>query len=187
MRDTEDARRIAHDYFNRTAVALGGVDIEQVAAAVDVLQDLRDTPGRVFVLGNGGSQSAASHLVLHLREDGIPAIDVLADNAALTAISNDVHYDGVAWRVIESFKPTAQDVLFFISGSGTSKNVVLAVGRFPGVTCAITGVVQHAKDRGDFAPADYRIAIPTNEYGPMEDASIAVIHAIHNCLQSVVD
>ena len=181
---------ITANYFFKSLEALSGIEYAEVAAVASVLRDLKDTEGMCFVLGNGGSQAAAAHLVLHLRENGIAAIDVLADTAHITALSNDIAYEEAPSYVIEAFKPReAIDVLLCISGSGVSNNMLNALNGgtgFPGHKLAIIGQVNHDETfRDKFY--DYAVRIPGNEYGPMEDATIAVIHAIHEGLKAVVD
>ena len=104
-----------------------------IADVVDVLQDARIRGSNIFIMGNGGSASTASHFVCDLakntRCEGLPHFRVigLADNMAiLTAYANDEGYESVfAQQLANLVQP--KDVVIAISASGNSKNVLNAI------------------------------------------------------------
>jgi D-sedoheptulose 7-phosphate isomerase len=78
----------------------------------------------VFLIGNGGSYANAQHIANDLIACGVKAFT--ADPATLTATANDYGYEKVfsTWlRVVGS----RGDLLIALSGSGTSRNIVLAI------------------------------------------------------------
>ena len=87
--------------------------------------------GKIYLCGNGGSASTASHLQSDLNGafasscNIMPAI-CLADNiASLTAVANDIAYEDV-FCVPLRYMLERQDALVAISASGNSANVVRA-------------------------------------------------------------
>jgi D-sedoheptulose 7-phosphate isomerase len=131
----------------------------------------------VYVLGNGGSQANAAHLVLHLRDNGIRAFDVLADNAWASATSNDYSYDEVPRHLP---KIRVRDMAFVISGSGDSKNVLALLDAFKGRTrLGLLG------NNGGAARRHCTVyyCIPSTEYGVIEDVHSACIHIINELLK----
>jgi D-sedoheptulose 7-phosphate isomerase len=93
------------------------VDVKALAARVRKAK-------RVYIIGNGGSFANAAHIANDLLSAGIRAYTL--DAATLTAWANDYGYHTVfaQWltRVAER-----GDMLIALSGSGTSKNIVLAM------------------------------------------------------------
>lgn len=87
---------------------------------------------KLLFAGNGGSAADAQHwageLVSRFNFDrpGLPAIALTTDTSILTAIGNDYGYDYVFARQIEALG-RGGDLLFAISTSGNSKNVVRAI------------------------------------------------------------
>jgi D-sedoheptulose 7-phosphate isomerase len=87
---------------------------------------------KLLICGNGGSAADAQHwageLVSRFYYDrpGLPAIALTTDSSILTAIGNDYGYDRVFARQVEALGQ-AGDVLFAISTSGNSKNVIAAI------------------------------------------------------------
>lgn len=87
---------------------------------------------KILFAGNGGSAADAQHwaaeLVSRFNYDrpGLPGIALTTDTSALTAIGNDYGYERVFARQIEALG-TKGDVLFAISTSGNSKNILRAI------------------------------------------------------------
>ncbi len=87
--------------------------------------------GRLFTFGNGGSATdaatVASLFTRPLTGPPLPARSLVADQAVLTALSNDVGFDLVFSRqLIAAARP--DDIALGLSTSGNSDNVILAFG-----------------------------------------------------------
>lgn len=119
-----------------------------IAEAIRVLQRARMRGSQVFIMGNGGSASTASHFVCDLakntRRDGLPHFRAigLADNMEIfSAYANDEGYENVfSQQLINLIGPG--DVVIAISASGNSKNVVKAVEearKYNAITIGFTG------------------------------------------------
>jgi len=104
-----------------------------ISEVIHILQNARIQGNQVFIMGNGGSASTASHFVCDLakntRHDGLPHFRAigLADNMEMfSAYANDEGYGNVfSQQLINLIKPG--DVVIAISASGNSKNVLNAV------------------------------------------------------------
>ena len=89
--------------------------------------------GKLIVCGNGGSASDASHFVAELvgrfkkNRKGFNAINLTADYAVTTAISNDYGYENLFSKQLESIANNKNDIFFVISTSGNSLNIVNAL------------------------------------------------------------
>ena len=99
----------------------------------DTIINARDKNMQIFVMGNGGSASTASHFVSDLLKTSITNENnrlkamSLSDNIpVLLAWSNDVSYDTIFSSLLENFLQK-NDVVIGISGSGNSKNVLNAI------------------------------------------------------------
>ena len=99
----------------------------------DTIINARDKNMQIFVMGNGGSASTASHFVSDLLKTSITNENnrlkamSLSDNIpVLLAWSNDVSYDKIFSSQLENFLQK-DDVVIGISGSGNSKNVLNAI------------------------------------------------------------
>ncbi|WP_158752633.1 D-sedoheptulose 7-phosphate isomerase [Dyella sp. S184] len=109
-------------------VALRELTLRAVALSVDALK----RGNKLLFAGNGGSAADAQHwageLVSRFNFDrpGLAGIALTTDTSILTAIGNDYGYDYVFARQVEALGRKG-DVLFAISTSGNSKNIVRAI------------------------------------------------------------
>src|SRR5215470_7684400 len=113
--------------------AIDSIDLDKVGQAIEVLKQARDEGRRIFVCGNGGSASTASHFATDLVKGASYGRDrrfrimALTDSLpTITAYSNDVGYECVFVEQLKNFAE-AGDVVIAISGSGNSPNVLRAV------------------------------------------------------------
>ena len=87
---------------------------------------------KLLICGNGGSAADAQHFSSELigkyekERSSFPAIALTTDSSAITAISNDFGFDNVFSRQIEGLGESG-DLLFIISTSGNSKNLIKAI------------------------------------------------------------
>ncbi len=103
-----------------------------IVQAIDILRALRSGPGRLFVLGVGGSAANASHATNDFRKIGGIEAYCPTDNAAeLTAWTNDVDWEIVFEAWLKTNRIGAQDALLVLSvgggGARTSQNLVRAM------------------------------------------------------------
>jgi D-sedoheptulose 7-phosphate isomerase len=163
--------------------AIESVDLAKVSRAIEILARARDEGRHIFVCGNGGSASTASHFVCDMVKGASFnraarfRIMALTDSLpTITAYSNDVGYECV---FVEQLKNFAQpgDVLMAISGSGNSPNVLRAVEYANSAGCrtiALTG-----RDGGRLGPlAQLNIQVSNPHMGRIEDAHMIVTHMI---------
>jgi D-sedoheptulose 7-phosphate isomerase len=179
----------AKSYLNYLRDVLEQIDVAAIDSVVEALLAARAEDRTIFVLGNGGSAATAAHLVNDLT-GGMPAssrrfrIFSLVDNAALlSAVANDYGYENVFVRQLEGILRPG-DVVIAISASGSSRNVVRAVTHANAVGAVTVGLTGF--DGGRLRQlARIHVHVPTDdgEYGPAEDAHLALAHVITNYLR----
>jgi len=181
-------RLSAADYLKRNAEELLRLDPAEVQALADVMHAKYLTGNMIFVIGNGGSGSNASHFcedigkgTLKLPEDLTNdskkrfRILSLTDNTPyILAWGNDEGFDKV---FVEPLKNLALpgDLLIAISGSGNSKNILSAVewanrnklSTF-GVTGYTGGQLRKLAQRG--------MHVPLDDMGVVETLHLAAFH-----------
>ena len=178
---------------------------EEIAAAEEALVACFLAGGKLLLCGNGGSAADCDHIagelgkaflkkrpipedkrnamraccpevepLLDRLEDALPAIPLTALTALLTAYGNDREAElGYAQATLSLGKPG--DVLFAISTSGNSKNVLAAakVARSLGMkVIALTGA-----GGGTLAAfADILLAVPERETFKVQELHLPVYH-----------
>lgn len=103
-----------------------------ITTAIETIAAALKKGNKVLSCGNGGSAADAQHFAAELvcrfekERPALAAIALTVDTSALTAISNDYHFDEIFARQIEAIaKP--DDILLAISTSGFSPNIVRAI------------------------------------------------------------
>jgi D-sedoheptulose 7-phosphate isomerase len=173
----------ASEYKTKLVRALETLDLETIGQAVEILREARDQNRHIFVCGNGGSASTASHFVCDMvkgasfQRDRRFRIMALTDSlATLTAYSNDVGYDCVFTEQLKNFAQKG-DVVIALSGSGNSTNVVNALQFANSIGCqtiALTG-----RDGGKLGPlANLQIHVAEPHMGRIEDGHMIVCHML---------
>ena len=172
-------------YFAQSSGVIRELPLAMLERVADVLYQAYDEGRSVFVFGNGGSASLASHFACDLAK-GTVATDSLskrfrvlslADNMALmTAWANDTSYEQVFAAQLRTFVQRS-DVVFGTSASGCSPNVLQALhtARESGaVTVGLAGY------QGGKLPTacDHCIVIPSDNMQIIEDLQLAIAHAL---------
>jgi D-sedoheptulose 7-phosphate isomerase len=111
----------SEQYREQVVDALSKLDLAKVDQAIEWLKEARSGGRHIFVCGNGGSASTASHFVCDIVKGASYnrasrfRILALTDNlATLTAYSNDVGYECVFAEQLKNFAQPG-DVLMAIS------------------------------------------------------------------------
>ncbi|MCH3923950.1 MAG: D-sedoheptulose 7-phosphate isomerase [Bacteroidales bacterium] len=105
---------------------------ENIEKAIDIVVNCYKQAGKVLFCGNGGSAADSQHLAAELSGRFYydrPPLDAEAlhvNTSYVTAVANDYSYDVIFSRMIQA-QGHKGDVLFGLSTSGNSKNVVLAM------------------------------------------------------------
>jgi D-sedoheptulose 7-phosphate isomerase len=174
LADTERHLKEAHmatpytaAYYEEVVAVAKGIDQAQVDAIVEILAKMRKGPGRLFVLGVGGSAGNAGHAVNDFRK--ICAIEAYAptDNVSeLTARTNDDGWNSVFANWLLGSRINASDVVlvFSVGGGNAEKNIsanlVEALKLAKHVGAKVVGVV--GRDGGYTKQvADACVVVPT--------------------------
>lgn len=163
--------------------ALDRIDIGRVEQAIEWFRGARESSKHIFVCGNGGSASTASHFACDMvkgasynRENRFRILALTDSLPTLTAYSNDVSYECVFAEQLKNFAQPG-DLVMCISGSGNSPNVVRATEYANSAGCktiALTG--RDGGKLGSLAQLHIQVAAP--HMGRIEDAHMVVCHMI---------
>ena len=105
--------------------------VEEIALSANMLIDCIANGGCIYICGNGGSAADAQHIAGELvgrflrQRKGLPAVALTTDTSVMTSVANDYDFEQVFVRQVEALVKE-KDVLWAISTSGTSKNVLAA-------------------------------------------------------------
>jgi len=180
----ESGNNTAHDiaqYAKEVRSILQKTDWKALACIADFFLDLKKRGGRIFVAGNGGSLSTASHMANDFTK-GCRAhnrtgfdIECLGDsNAIVTCLANDFSYNDI-FSIPLRTKGKRGDALVYFSGSGNSANLVEAAKTAREMGITTIGFL--GRDGGALKElSDLYIIAPTDSMEQIEDLHMLFEH-----------
>ncbi len=157
----------AKQFLDEAVQVIAKLDCDAIEKAAQVMADIRQRGGRLFILGVGGSAANASHAVNDFRK--IAAIECYAptDNVSeLTARTNDEGWATVFEKWLQTSRLNKKDGLMVFSVGGgnleanVSPNLVGALKLAKSVGASVIGIV--GRDGGYTAKvADACVIVPT--------------------------
>lgn len=159
------------------------IDSEKLAQITRKLQETMIAGKMIYIFGNGGCSALASHFCADLgkmmkleRNENYRILSLNDNLPSLTAWANDTGYENIFWRQLELFMRPG-DLVFALSGSGNSKNVIEAVkyAREQGnPVVSFSGF-----GGGQLAPlSDLSYVVPSKNMQIVEDAFGILLHGI---------
>jgi D-sedoheptulose 7-phosphate isomerase len=172
-----------YDYVNAQKAALDSIPVEHVSRLIETFRRALKEDRQIFVFGNGGSASNASHFATDLGKGSSDKIQQrfrilsLNDNVSwMTALGNDYTYEDVYVRQLMNYARPG-DIVLVMSVSGNSPNLVKAIEwakQNKVVTVALVG-----GKKGRLAEmADQTIVVDSTHYGRAEDGQMAICHML---------
>jgi len=182
--------KIVDKYLQDIKNTIDQIPTDCIEKVIEILQTARLQRKQVFIMGNGGSASTASHFVCDLakntQKSAWPNFRVigLTDNMAiLSAYANDEGYENVFLQQLSNLLQPG-DVVIAISGSGNSKNIIKAVEfannhgattiGFTGLTGGVVKTMTHTN-----------IYVPSEHIDQVEDIHLMLEHMICRTLKEM--
>ena len=161
---------------------LEGAFAEKIVRAVEVVSGVLASGGKIHTMGNGGSAADAQHFAAEMvgrfliERKALPAIALSTDTSILTAVGNDYGFDDVFRRQVEALAGPG-DVVFGISTSGNSPNVLRALEAARAQGCTTIGLL--GRDGGAIAPlVDLAMVVPVEKTPHVQECHLAIIHML---------
>ena len=179
-------------YLQSMQSVLSETPRESVAMTAYYLYLAWEQRKQVFILGNGGSASTASHMGNDLSKativPGMPRLKVIsiADNVALmTAWANDSSYDTIfKEQLVNLLEPG--DVVIGISASGNSPNVLRAM-EFASEAGAVT-IAWTGRSGGRLKDiVDCSVHAQTDDVGMIESVHLVIDHLVTNAVRQYIE
>jgi len=189
-------QEVARQYLNGLNGLLDGFDTEAFDRIVNTTLDAYSDETAIFIMGNGGSASTASHFACDINKGCCLNLDkkfkviCLNDNIpSLLAYANDLDYASVFVEPLKNFFRSG-DLVIGISGSGDSENVLRAIryaSENGGKTIGLTGYSGGKLGR----LVDIAYVAASDDMQKIEDVHMIIVHmimqAVHGALNDTVD
>jgi D-sedoheptulose 7-phosphate isomerase len=174
-------------YIDDERDVLQRLDVGKINEALNLLVETKANHGHIYIFGNGGSASTASHfqndfnkgVSLHLEERF--RFRCLNDNiATMMAIANDISYDDIFYLQLENILEP-NDIIIAISASGNSVNVIKAAEYAKSLNNKVIGLTGY--DGGVLGRlSDIHLNVPINSMQITEDIHMTFDHLMMSVL-----
>lgn len=185
-------------YLKDSDKLLQNLPHKEIAKAINILQATYERDGKIYVCGNGGSLSMATHWVAdfnktvfshHLDKNTrrFQAIRLPTTEEELTAWANDVSFEMVFAGPLRNYIREG-DTLIAISSSGNSPNIIKAVELAKEYKIPVIGI--SGFDGGllnKLADAKILVATDKGEYELVESIHSVILHLMTKYFKSYFD
>ena len=161
---------------------------EMVREVAELIVSASKAGYTIYAAGNGGSHAQAEHLVAELMgkfqetREPIAAFCLGSNSAVLTCIANDFGYDEVFSRQVRTM--AAGDVLFLLSTSGQSENVVKAASMAHAFDVTTVAIAPAESNVG--AQCEYVFDVHGSTASKQEQ-TLAILHSICSAVEDLFD
>lgn len=176
-----DFKKAIKEYYEREIDCINRFNLDEINEAMNAIMTTYENGGTIYVCGNGGSASTASHMQNDFNK-GISEYTekkfnfyCLNDNVStMMAVANDIGYEEV-FRFPLLNKITSNDLFIGISGSGNSKNVLNAAEYAKERGAKILGMTGYSGGKLK-EMADYRMHVDEMDMQIAEDLHMTFDH-----------
>ncbi len=114
-----------NNYINSINASLKNISNNDLIETIKMIKNTNKKKGKVYIIGNGGSASIASHVSVDLSKVSRIQSATFNNSNLITCFANDYGYDNWVTEAIKAYT-TKKDLFILISSSGTSKNIINA-------------------------------------------------------------
>ena len=160
------------NYIDRVNQILSDIDEKLVKSIINRLLECK---GNVYFVGNGASASMASHFSVDLMKNGKIRTQCFHDPAFLTCYGNDYGFENIFSTKLEEIA-TRDDILFAISSSGNSQNIINAVLSAKKIGMFIIGFSGFSRKNLLNKLSDISLYVDGHTFGEVEITHNVVLH-----------
>ncbi len=178
-------------YLQELSATIEKLPLPGLNRLVRVFLDAYERGRTVFLFGNGGSASLASHMACDFGKGTAPSSGrrlravALTDNAALiTAWANDTAYENIFAEQLETLLQPG-DLAFAVSGSGNSPNILAGLN-FARRTGAFTAGIAGFQGGKMQALCDVCVIVPSENMQIVEDLHVAIAHSVFRAVRQEI-
>jgi len=171
------------NYIDEQKSALESIPVDAVESVIEDFRKALKEDRQIFVFGNGGSASNASHFITDLGKSSsdktyrrFRCLSLNENLSWITAIGNDYAYEDIYLRQLENYARPG-DMVMVLSVSGNSANLVKALEWCKERNVYTIALVGGKKGRLAEL-ADKVIVINSTHYGRVEDCHMHICHMI---------
>jgi D-sedoheptulose 7-phosphate isomerase len=175
---------IVNEYIKEGVRAREAIDKDQILRTAKLIVDTLKNNRKLIFMGNGGSAADAQHIAaefvgkFEINRKALPALALHCNTSSITAIGNDFGFERIFERQIEAFAQGG-DIVFALSTSGNSQNVIYGIKKAKEMKCKIVGIT--GKNGGvmkDLIEESFLFRVESNVTSIIQETTITIGHIL---------
>lgn len=180
-----------NEFFQDLTQNLKNIQSAKIENLIELIYKTCINNKSIFIIGNGGSASNASHFSQDLSrinisynnsEKRIKAFSLTDNVSFISAVANDFGFDNIFTSQLKAYANT-DDVLIAISCSGNSENIIQAVNYAKLNNIRVVGITGYSGGKLKEL-SELNIHVPANDFGMVESIHSAIFHFISKEIES---
>lgn len=156
-----------------------------IVEAIEVMYASLQNGGKILACGNGGSAADAQHFSAELlnrfekERPPLSAVALTTDSSTLTAIGNDYDFDLVFSKQVQGLGRSG-DVLFAISTSGNSPNIIRAIDAAHSMGIRVVAMTGRGGGRiaEQLQAQDVHLCVPSQRTARIQEVHLLILHCL---------
>lgn len=178
---------MSNEYRIALCKAIEVLETQEFEKIKNVIKECMQRNSNIYLIGNGGYASLADHFatdwskgIFEKTQNQCKAISLTSNTSLITALSNDFNYDQIFSKQL-SYLANPKDLLFSISGSGNSRNVLEGVQQAKKLNVVSVGISGFGG--GQLArEVEHSLVVDSFDMQIIEDTFSAIGHSIFKAL-----
>lgn len=185
MIDTKLRKKLKSDILENIKVKKKIINLSKVIGnIIEIIYDTINSGNKVFICGNGGSAADAQHLsaefLVRLKPTNnrraYPLISLALDTSTITACGNDYGFEKLFARNLSAIA-NKNDLLFVISTSGNSKNIIMVLDMAKKMNVKSVGFLGNSGGKAK-TKVDIPLIVPSKNVARIQETHIFLGHFI---------
>jgi len=184
-----DTSEIIEAYIEEGVKARKEIDKLKVTKVADLIENAFRNGNKLLFMGNGGSAADSQHIAaefvgrFEMERAALPALALHSNSSTITAIGNDYGFERIFERQIEAFAKRG-DVVFALSTSGNSSNVIEGIKKAKEKGCIVVGIT--GKNGGkmiQFIEEDLLFKVSSEKTSIIQEVTITIGHLLSKLVE----
>ncbi len=180
------------DYINAGTVAREAIDKNKILLVSKLIVEALKNDKKLLFMGNGGSAADAQHIAAEFvgkfehNRKALPALALHCNTSTITAIGNDYGFEKIFERQIEAFSHSG-DVVFALSTSGNSQNVILGIKKAKELDCKVVGITgKHGGKMKELIDENMLFSVESNVTSIIQETTITIGHLLAKLVEQAL-
>ncbi|MGC8574524.1 MAG: D-sedoheptulose-7-phosphate isomerase [Thermoplasmata archaeon] len=184
-----DSSEIIDNYIEEGIKARKEIDKSKVIKIADLVANSFRNGNKLLFMGNGGSAADSQHIAAEFvgrfekEREALPALALHANSSTVTAIGNDYGFEKIFERQIEAFAKKG-DVVFALSTSGNSRNVIEGIKKAKEKECIIVGITgRNGGKMTQLIEEDFLFRVNSEKTSIIQEVTITIGHILSKLVE----